>query len=86
MIALLRYQTALLLRSQRWLAPVVLYAAFLAVGVQGGQPVLDLTTFLATAVLGTAVGALTSRPLLRSPGRAVPAPAPARAQPEQAVR
>lgn len=161
MIALLRYQTALLLRSQRWLAPVVLYAAFLAVGVQGGQPVLDslayaaaallpvaawlvricvtneppaardcaaaaggtrrahlacvLTAFLTTAVLGTAavaavavmsdaastdhqtavargpaagagllamlvsallgtaVGALTSRPLLRSPGRAVPA-------------
>lgn len=161
MTALLRYQTALLLRSQRWLAPVVLYAAFLAVGVQGGQPVLDslayaaaallpvgawlvricvtneppaardcaaaaggarrahlaclLTAFLAAAVLGTAavvavaamsdaastdhqtavargpaagagllamlvsallgtaVGALTSRPLLRSPGRAVPA-------------
>ncbi|WP_253916828.1 ABC transporter [Streptomyces sp. MNP-20] len=159
--ALLRYQTALLLRSQRWLAPVVLYAVFLAVGVQGGQPVLDslayaaaallpvtawlaricvtneppaargctaaaagpgrahlaalLTAFLAasvlgaaaaaavavisdaastdhqtavargpaaaagllamlvSALLGTAVGALTSRPLLRSPGRSVPA-------------
>ncbi|MFD9909557.1 ABC transporter [Streptomyces sp. NPDC059063] len=159
--AVLRYQSALLLRSQRWLAPVILYAVFLAVGVQGGQPVLDslayaaaallpvaawlvricvtneppaardctaaavgprrahlaglLTAFLASSVLGaaataavavisdaastdhqtavprgpaaaagllamlvsallgTAVGAVTSRPLLRSPGRAVPA-------------
>ncbi|MES4833786.1 ABC transporter, partial [Streptomyces anthocyanicus] len=41
MTALLRYQTALLLRSQRWLPPVVLYAAALGIGVQGGQPVLD---------------------------------------------
>lgn len=41
MSALLRYQFALLARSQRWLAPVLLYAAFLAIGVQGGQPVLD---------------------------------------------
>ncbi|OSC46386.1 ABC transporter, partial [Streptomyces sp. 4F] len=41
MTALFRYQAALLLRSQRWLPPVVLYAAVLAVGVQGGQPVLD---------------------------------------------
>ncbi len=40
MTALLRYQTALLLRSQRWLPPFLLYAVFLAVGVQGGQPVL----------------------------------------------
>ncbi|GGJ22174.1 ABC transporter [Streptomyces brasiliensis] len=160
MTALLRYHTALLLRSQRWLSPLILYAAFLAVGVQGGQPVLDslgysaaallpvaawlvricvtgeppaaravvfaatgparahlaalltalgaaavlgaaatlvvtlisdpaatghrahvpplqagvagLLAALACALLGTAVGALTNRPLLRSPGRAVP--------------
>ena len=161
MTPLLRYQAALLLRSQRWLPPVILYAAFLAVGVQAGQPVLDslgygaaalppvaawlvricvsneppaaracvasatsparahlaclLTALgaaaalglaatvvltlisdpvagghhtrvprfeagaagvlaaLACALLGTAVGALTAWPLLRSPGRAVPA-------------
>ncbi|MFF0742163.1 ABC transporter [Streptomyces sp. NPDC004111] len=41
MSALLRYQLALLGRSQKWLAPVLLYAAFLAIGIQGGQPVLD---------------------------------------------
>ncbi|GAA3786484.1 ABC transporter [Streptomyces phyllanthi] len=161
MSALLRYQAALLLRSQRALPPVILYAAFLGIGVQKGQPVLDslgwaaaallpvaawlvricatnepsaarscvaavagperahlacvtvalvaavalgavatvVVTFisdptsadhrirvsaarcgvagllaaLACAFLGTAVGALTTRPLLRSPGRAVPA-------------
>ncbi|MPY54769.1 ABC transporter [Streptomyces acidicola] len=161
MTALLRYQAALLLRSQRALPPVILYAAVLAIGVQSGQPVLDslgwtaaallpvaawlvricatnepsaarscvgaaagperahlacvtvalaaagalgvvatvfvtfisdatsadhqirlsavqagaagLLATLACALLGTAVGALTTRPLLRSPGRAVPA-------------
>ncbi|MFE6103920.1 ABC transporter [Streptomyces laurentii] len=41
MTALIRYQTALLLRSQRWLAPFLLYAAFLAVGIRPGDPVLD---------------------------------------------
>ncbi|WP_199808711.1 MULTISPECIES: ATP-binding cassette domain-containing protein [unclassified Streptomyces] len=48
--ALLRYQAALLARSQRWLAPLLLYASVLAVGgVQGGQPVLPLLTALAVA-------------------------------------
>ncbi|GGZ26291.1 ABC transporter [Streptomyces poonensis] len=161
MTALLRYQAALLLRSQRWLPPVVLYAAALGIGVRSGQPVLDslgwaaavllpvaawlvrvcttdeppaaracagaatgpgrahlasllvalcaavllgvlavgvvtvisdptstnrrtpvplgaasgagLLAVLACALLGAAVGALTTRPVLRSPGRAVPA-------------
>ncbi|MGW0753201.1 ABC transporter [Streptomyces sp. NPDC002587] len=41
MTALLRYQGALLLRSQRWLAPLVVYAAFVAVGIRPGDPVLD---------------------------------------------
>ncbi len=41
MTALLRYQADLLVRSQRWLAPVILYAAFLGISVQSGQPVLD---------------------------------------------
>ncbi|WP_306318298.1 MULTISPECIES: ABC transporter [unclassified Streptomyces] len=49
--ALLAYQSALLLRSQRWLAPVVLYAAFAAVGVQVGQPVLDSLGYVAAALL-----------------------------------
>ncbi|MYS12298.1 ABC transporter, partial [Streptomyces sp. SID6041] len=50
MTALLRYQTGLLLRSQRWLAPLLLYAAVLGVGVQAGEPVLG--------ALGLAAGAL----------------------------
>ncbi|MEU6976705.1 MULTISPECIES: ABC transporter [unclassified Streptomyces] len=40
MTALLRYQAALLLRSQRWLAPFLLYAVFVGVGVNAGEPVL----------------------------------------------
>lgn len=51
MTALLAYQSALLLRSQRWLPPVILYAAFLAIGVRSGQPVLDSQGFAAIAVL-----------------------------------
>ncbi|WP_327310414.1 ABC transporter [Streptomyces sp. NBC_01243] len=51
MTALLRYQTALLVRSQRWLAPVLLYAAFIAIGVQWGQPVLDSLGYTAAGLL-----------------------------------
>ncbi|MFC9757677.1 ABC transporter [Streptomyces sp. NPDC056921] len=51
MTALLRYQTALLVRSQRWLAPVLLYAAFVSVGVQWGQPVLDSLGYAAAGLL-----------------------------------
>ncbi|MFD0344595.1 ABC transporter [Streptomyces sp. NPDC127117] len=51
MTALLRYQTALLVRSQRWLAPVLLYAAFVAIGVQWGQPVLDSLGYAAAGLL-----------------------------------
>ncbi|MGW6023530.1 ABC transporter [Streptomyces sp. NPDC055099] len=54
MNALLSYQSALLLRSQRWLAPVILYAAFLAVGVQSGQPILDSLAYAAAALLPVA--------------------------------
>ncbi|MEV5438895.1 ABC transporter [Streptomyces sp. NPDC052682] len=54
MTALLRYQAALLLRAQRWLPPVLLYAVFLAVGVQGGQPVLDSLGWAAAALLPVA--------------------------------
>ncbi|MFD3723963.1 ABC transporter [Streptomyces sp. NPDC058671] len=51
MTALLRYQTGLLLRSQRWLAPLLLYAAFVGVGVNPGEPVLGALGFAAAALL-----------------------------------
>ncbi len=54
MTALLSYQTALLIRSQRWLPPFILYAAFLGIGVQGGQPILDSLGFTAAALLPVA--------------------------------
>ncbi|MFI6035446.1 ABC transporter [Streptomyces sp. NPDC051315] len=54
MTALLRYQAALLLRSQRWLPPFLLYAVFLGVSVQGGQPVLDSLGYAAAALLPVA--------------------------------
>ncbi|MFD7325200.1 ABC transporter [Streptomyces sp. NPDC059875] len=51
MTALLRYQTDLLLRSQRWLAPLLLYAVFVGVGVRAGEPVLGALGFTAAALL-----------------------------------
>ncbi|MGW7574578.1 ABC transporter [Streptomyces sp. NPDC054765] len=55
MIALLRYQAALLVGSHRWLPPVVLYAAWLAIGVQSGGPILDAFGYAAGGVLPAAV-------------------------------
>lgn len=52
--ALTRYQAGLLARSQRWLAPVLLYAAFLGVGVGAGQPLLDSLGYAAAALLPVA--------------------------------
>ncbi|MDI5964187.1 ABC transporter [Streptomyces sp. SL13] len=54
MPALLRYQAALLLRSYRWLPPLLLYAIILAVGVRSGEPVLGSLGVVAVAVLPTA--------------------------------
>ncbi|MFJ6013748.1 ABC transporter [Streptomyces sp. NPDC092952] len=51
MTALVRYQAALLARSQRWLAPVLLYAAFVVTGVAWGQPVLDSLGYAAAGLL-----------------------------------
>ncbi|MER5629262.1 ATP-binding cassette domain-containing protein [Streptomyces nitrosporeus] len=48
---LLRCQAALLARSQRWLAPVLLYAAFAGIGIQAGQPLLDSLGYAAAALL-----------------------------------
>jgi hypothetical protein len=38
--ALVRYQVDLLVRSHRWLPPLIFYCAVLALGVAGGQPLL----------------------------------------------
>ncbi|MGW0508275.1 ABC transporter [Streptomyces olivaceoviridis] len=54
MTALLRYQADLLLRSQRWLPPVILYVVFLGVGVQSGQPVLGSLGYTAAGLLPVA--------------------------------
>ncbi|MFD7923050.1 ABC transporter [Streptomyces sp. NPDC059740] len=51
MTALLRYQGALLLRSRRWLPPVLVLVAFLAIGVQTGGPVLDGFGYAAAGLL-----------------------------------
>ncbi|MEV5970088.1 ABC transporter [Streptomyces sp. NPDC051921] len=51
MTALLRYQTALLLRSQRWLAPFLLYAAYVGVGVRPGEPVLGALGYAVTGLV-----------------------------------
>ncbi|MFJ9419090.1 ABC transporter [Streptomyces sp. NPDC101227] len=55
MIALLRYQAALLVGSHRWLPPVILYAAYLAVGIQTGGPILDGFGVAAAGLLPVAV-------------------------------
>ncbi|WKX73090.1 ABC transporter [Streptomyces sp. XD-27] len=54
MTALLRYNTALLLRSHRWLPPLILYGVFLAIGVQVGQPILDSLGWGSAALLPVA--------------------------------
>lgn len=54
MRALLGYHTALLLRSHRWMPPLLLYGAFLAIGVQWGQPLLDGLGYAAAALLPAA--------------------------------
>ncbi|MGK5547848.1 ABC transporter [Streptomyces sp. URMC 127] len=51
MMALIRYQAALFLRSHRWLPPLLLWGGSLAVGVQGGQPVLDCAGWAAATLL-----------------------------------
>jgi hypothetical protein len=39
MIALLRYETAILLRSHRWVFPLIAYGALILTGATGGAPV-----------------------------------------------
>ncbi|NGO68248.1 ABC transporter [Streptomyces sp. SB3404] len=54
MSALVRYQFALLLRSQRWLPPLLVYAGLFGVGVRAGQPVLDSLGYAAAVLLPVA--------------------------------
>lgn len=49
--ALLRYQAALLARSHRWLPPLLGYAAVMAVGIGGGDPVLGSMGYAAALLL-----------------------------------
>ncbi|MER7466531.1 ABC transporter [Streptomyces sp. NPDC097981] len=51
MTGLLRYQSVLLLRSHRWIGPLLLYAAFLAAGVRPGDPLLDSLGFTAAGLV-----------------------------------
>ncbi|MGC0415719.1 ABC transporter [Embleya sp. AB8] len=53
--AVVRYQAALLLRSYRWVPPVLLYAAVMAIGVAGGDPLLSSFAWAAAAIMPTAV-------------------------------
>ncbi|GFE21444.1 ABC transporter [Streptomyces nigrescens] len=55
MIALLRYQAALLIGSHRWLPPVILYAAWLALGIRSSDPILDGFGYAAGGLLPAAV-------------------------------
>ncbi|NEA73424.1 ABC transporter [Streptomyces sp. SID13588] len=54
MTALVRYQAALLIRSQRWLPPVLLYGVIMAIGISSGQPLLDSLAFAAAGMLPVA--------------------------------
>ncbi len=54
MIALVRYQAALLLRSQRWIVPVLVYASVVASGSNGGEPLGDGLAWSAAMALPAA--------------------------------
>ena len=69
MIALLRYQFGVLLRSHRWILPLVGYALLLAVGGAGSQSVANGLDWSA-ALLVPAVAVLTRSLLTAEPGAA----------------
>lgn len=69
MTALLRYQAAIMLRSQRWLFPFLLYAALLAAGATGPTPLSDGLTWSAAALVPT-VALLTRLMLTAEPDAA----------------
>lgn len=53
-VAAMRYQADLLLRSHRWLAPLVCYGAVLGIGVAGGEPLLGSLGYAAALLLPVA--------------------------------
>lgn len=53
-VALFRYQADLLLRSHRWLAPLIFYGAVLAIGVAGGEPLLGSLGYAAALLVPVA--------------------------------
>jgi hypothetical protein len=83
MIALLRYQAAILLRSHRWIFPLIAYWLLVAVGDEGSTPLAEGLDWSA-AMLVPVVALLTRSMLTAEPdaARAIAAAAagPARAQ------
>ncbi len=69
MIAMVRYQGALLGRSVRWLPPVLLFAGTVVAGSFGGMPLADGLGW-SSAMLVPAVGWLTRVALTMEPGAA----------------
>jgi len=69
MIALVRYQAAILLRSFRWIFPLILYGMLLAVGFSGQQP-LALGLDWSAAILVPVVALLTRSMLTAEPAAA----------------
>jgi hypothetical protein len=83
MIALLRYQSAILARSHRWIFPLIAYGLLVAVGGEGSTPLAEGLNWSA-AMLVPVIALLTRSMLTAEPdaARAVVAAAagPARAQ------
>ncbi|SEG09029.1 ABC-type multidrug transport system, ATPase component [Actinacidiphila yanglinensis] len=52
--ALVRYQSDLMLRSHRWLPPLLLYGAVMGIGVAGGQPLLGSLGYAGALLLPVA--------------------------------
>src|ERR1700750_2801229 len=69
MMAMVRYQGALLGRSVRWLPPVLLFAATVVSGSFAGMPLADGLGW-SSAMLVAAVGLLTRAALTMEPGAA----------------
>jgi hypothetical protein len=68
-IALLRYQAAILLRSHRWLFPVIVYSMLILVGFAGGTPLAEGVDW-SDAMLVPVVALLTRSMLTAEPDAA----------------
>jgi hypothetical protein len=83
MIALLRYQTAILLRSHRWIFPLIAYGLLISVGAASSTPLAEGLDWSA-AMLVPVVAFLTRSMLIAEPDSAracvAAAAGPARAQ------